>query len=238
MGNLGLVVALFDLDGTLCDARHVAADLVIYQFKKPTRIPRVVIYLMIQTARLLFYKAGLLAYARIARAGNRELARLLRGLSKSEASSLFYKAARTTVDTAREETLNLLRRHQEEGHTVILVSGGFQPFLQEVASLLGINYTVGTALEEVGDCYTGRLAGPVCQGDDRARLLGRFIKTSGLDMNLSSSYAYGDRVQDIPMLEMVGYPVAVYPDKELLAYANERSWRVIGVSTGKPPKVS
>jgi len=47
-------------------------------------------------------------------------------------------------------------------------------------------------------------------------------------VNLSSSYAYGDRVQDIPVLEMVGHPVAVYPDKELLTYANERGWTVIG----------
>ncbi len=140
-----------------------------------------------------------------------------------------------TVDTAREETLNLLRWHQEEGHTVILVSGGFQPFLREVANLLGINHTVGTDLEEVGDCYTGHLAGPLCYGDDRARLVRRFIETCGFDVNLSSSYAYGDRVQDIPMLEMVGHAVAVYPDKELLTYANKRGWRVIGVSAGKPP---
>ncbi len=192
-------------------------------------------YLMTQMTRLLFYRAGLLTYARIAQAGTRELARLLKGLAKNEVFSLFSKAARMTVDTAREETLNLLRWHQEEGHTVILVSGGFQPFLREVANLLGINHTVGTDLEEVGDCYTGHLAGPLCYGDDRARLVRRFIETCGFDVNLSSSYAYGDRVQDIPMLEMVGHAVAVYPDKELLTYANERGWRVIGVSAGKPP---
>ncbi|GAI17798.1 unnamed protein product, partial [marine sediment metagenome] len=110
--------------------------------KNPARIPRVIIYLMIQMARLLFYKAGLLPYARVVRAGSRELARLLKGISKSEASSLFYEAARKTVDTAREETLNLLKKHQEEGHTVILVSGSFQPFLVEVASLLGIKTTL------------------------------------------------------------------------------------------------
>ena len=42
MGNLSLVAVLFDLDGTVCDARHAAADLVSYQFKKPIRILRVV----------------------------------------------------------------------------------------------------------------------------------------------------------------------------------------------------
>lgn len=58
MGNLGLVVALFDLDGTLCNARYIAASLVSYQFKNPARIPRVVIYSMTQLARWLFYKGG------------------------------------------------------------------------------------------------------------------------------------------------------------------------------------
>jgi HAD superfamily hydrolase (TIGR01490 family) len=154
---------------------------------------------------------------------------LLRGFGKNEILGLFSSAAQATVSTARQETLNLLRWHQEEGHIIILVSGGFQPFLSEVGSLLGTNHTVGTDLERVGDFYTGRLAGPFCHGDDRVRLVRHFIESSGFDVNLSSSYAYGDRVQDIPMLEMVGHPVAVYPDNELLTYANERSWGVIGV---------
>ncbi len=172
-------------------------------------------------------KAGLLTYTRVAQAGSPEFARLLKGLSKSEVFSLFSKAARKTVGSARKETLDLLRWHQEEGHTVILISSGFHPFLRGVGSLLGINHTIGTALEVIGDCYTGRLAGPLCQGDNRVRLLCHFIEESGFDVNLSSSYAYGDRVQDIPVLEMVGHPVAVYPDKGLLTHAKENSWTVM-----------
>lgn len=230
MRNAGLVVALFDLDGTLCNARHLAASIVGYQFKHPTRIPRVVIYLITQAARLLFLKTGFLTYARVVQASSRPFARLLKGLSTSEAFDLFSKAARTVVDTAREDMLNLLKWHQEQGHTVIVVSGGFQPFLWQVARLLGTNHSVGTALGEVDDCYTGRLAGPFCHGDDRVHLVRRFIESSGFDVDLSSSYAYGDRVQDIPMLEMVGHPVAAYPDEEFLNYANERGWTVIGAS--------
>lgn len=76
------------------------------------------------------------------------------------------------------------------------MSGGFQPFLREVANLLGINHTVGTALEEVGDCYTGRLAGPFCHGDKRARLVRRFIEVSGFDVDLSSSTLGAPEVRD------------------------------------------
>jgi HAD superfamily hydrolase (TIGR01490 family) len=208
----------------------MALNLVNYQFKNPVRIPGTVIYLIIGLTRMLLLKAGLLTYSRIAQAGNPELARMLKGLSKSEALSLFTEAAQTTVDTVREETLDILRWHQEEGHTVILMSGGFQPFLQVVGNLLGINYTVGTELEEIDDYYTGRLAGSFCHGDDRVRLVRHFIESSGFNVSLSSSYAYGDRVHDIPTMEMVGHPVAVYPDEGLLTYAKEKGWTVIGDS--------
>jgi len=238
MGNTSLVVALFDLDGTLCNARHLAWSVISYQFRKPTRIPRAVIYLITQLARLLLVKVGFLTYAHTVQASIPQFTRLLKGLSKDEAHILFSKAAKKTVDSARDDILNLLKWHQEEGHTVILLSGGFQSFLQEVASLLRINYAIGTTIEEVDDYYTGLLTGPFCHGDDRVHLLRSFIEASGFNVNLSLSYAYGDRVQDTSILEMVGHPIAVYPDKELLDYANERGWKVIGASVAKPPKAS
>ena len=105
MENPGVVVALFDLDGTLCNARHLVASIVGYQFKNPARIPSAVIYLMTQVASFLLIKAGLLTYARVAQAGTR-LARLLKGFGKNEILSLFSRAARTAVNTARQETLN------------------------------------------------------------------------------------------------------------------------------------
>jgi HAD superfamily hydrolase (TIGR01490 family) len=208
----------------------MAVSLVNYQFKNPARIPRTIIYLMTGLTRMLLLKVGLLTYSYIAQAGNPELARLLTGLRKSELFSLFTEAAQTTVDTVREETLGLLRWHQKEGHTIILMSGGFQPFLQEVGNLLGINNTIGTDLEEVDDCYTGRLAGPFCHGDNRVRLVRHFIESAGLNVNLSSSYSYGDRFHDIPTMNIVGHPVAVYPDEGLLTYAKEKGWTVIGES--------
>ena len=230
MANTKLIIALFDLDGTLCEAHHLAGSLIRYQFRHLTRIPRVVLYLMIQTARIILWKAGLMSYVRVVEASSQPFARLLKSLRTSEAHSLFCEAAQKTVDTARGDTLSILRWHQEEGHTVIMTSGGFLPFLQDVANLLGIKHTVGTALEEVDDCYTGRLTGPFCYGDNRVHLIRHLFEECGFDVDLSSSYAYGDRFQDIAMLEMVGHPRAVYPDKELLDYANERDWTVIGVS--------
>lgn len=224
------MVALFDLDGTLCNARYLASRLIRHQFKYPTRIPRVVIYLIIQMASLVLWKIRLISYTRIVKTSNKPFTRLLKGLKTSEAQSLFSEAAQKTADTARNDILSILRWHQKEGHIVILVSGAFQPFLRDVCNLLGINHTVGTVLEEVNDRYTGKPASLFCHGDDRVLLINSFIKENGFDVDLPASYAYGDRVQDIPVLEMVGHPVAAYPDDGLLNYANERGWTVIGAS--------
>lgn len=128
--NPSLAVALFDLDGTLCNVRYLASSIVGCQFKNLARIPSAVVFLMNQFARLLFLKAGLITYTRVAQAGIPKPACLLKGLNKSEASNLFSEAPRATVDIVRQEPFNLLRWHQEEGHTVLLISSGFHPLLR------------------------------------------------------------------------------------------------------------
>jgi hypothetical protein len=49
--------------------------------------------------------------------------------------------------------------------------------------------------------------------------------TEGID--LARSYAYSDSITDLPMLELVGHPVAVNPDRPLLRIARERDWEVV-----------
>ena len=55
-----------------------------------------------------------------------------------------------------------------------------------------------------------------------------FLKDSDLGIDLSASYAYADRRHDVDLLEMVGHPVATYPDELLLAYARDKGWPVFG----------
>jgi phosphoserine phosphatase len=49
-----------------------------------------------------------------------------------------------------------------------------------------------------------------------------------------ASYAYADRHTDLPLMGLVGHPVAVYPDEALLAHARQRGWPVIGGGTSRP----
>jgi hypothetical protein len=45
-------------------------------------------------------------------------------------------------------------------------------------------------------------------------------------IDLSESFAYSDSVTDVPMLSVVGNPVAVNPDKDLAREAIEREWEI------------
>src|SRR5207245_9411401 len=72
--------------------------------------------------------------------------------------------------------------------------------------------------------YTGELEEVPYAGDARASYLRRLARQLGAD--LSASYAYGDSLSDLPMLETVGHPVAVNPDPRLRRVAKDRRWAV------------
>jgi phosphoserine phosphatase len=81
-----------------------------------------------------------------------------------------------------------------------------------------------STLAQENGAYTGELTGAPVAGDARARMLASFARRRNLD--LSRSYAYADSISDLPMLEAVGNPVAVNPDRRLGAAAKDRGWRV------------
>ena len=124
--------------------------------------------------------------------------------------------------------MEILKDHQVQGHAVALVSGSPQQLLDAVASSLGIEHVLGTPLEVSQGRYTGRMAGAVTMNEGKAEALQRWAQESGLQIDWSSSFAYGDGHGDIDLLELVGHPVAVYPDEGLKAAAEERGWRIIG----------
>jgi phosphoserine phosphatase len=72
------------------------------------------------------------------------------------------------------------------------------------------------------------MSGSVSMNEGKAAAMQRWADHNGLAIDWSSSYAYGDGGGDAHMLEMVGHPVAVYPDESLKAVAEQRGWQIIG----------
>jgi HAD superfamily hydrolase (TIGR01490 family) len=134
---------------------------------------------------------------------------------------------------AREELLprlypqavELMLRHKQAGREVYIASSSPEDYLALLAEELGIDGVIGTRAEVVEGKYTGELDGPMVHGPEKAARVEQLAKERNID--LARSYAYSDSVNDLPMLELVGNPVAMNPDYRLASTARRRGWQVI-----------
>jgi HAD superfamily hydrolase (TIGR01490 family) len=130
----------------------------------------------------------------------------------------------------RPEAQALLDMHEEAGRDVYIVSASPVEMVAELARALNIAGGLGTESEITDGVYTGRLAGPFCYGEGKAEIIRKIAAERGYD--LSKSYAYSDSASDLPMMQAVGHPVAVNPDRSLQSVAHRRGWPVVEFGSG------
>ncbi len=122
-----------------------------------------------------------------------------------------------------DEAVTLIEQHRAEGRDVVIVSSSGYEVVEPIGRLLGADRVIATKMVVADGKYTGEIEHYV-YGPEKARAVVEFAATEGYD--LASSFAYSDSVTDTPMLEAVGHPVAVNPDKGLRRIATERGWPV------------
>ena len=210
--------AFFDLDKTIIAKSSVLA------FGKP------------------FYREGLLSRRAIAESAYAQVVYMLVGADEAKMEKLreamltltkgwnrnhIASIVRETLDDVVSpiiyaEALELFDEHHAAGHTVIIVSSSPLEVVQPLADYLGANDVIATRAEVDHDGnYTGHLAF-YAYGEHKADAMRELAAREGID--LDESYAYSDSITDAPMLELVGHPVAVNPDKELAKLVKEREW--------------
>jgi HAD superfamily hydrolase (TIGR01490 family) len=152
--------------------------------------------------------------------------KLTRGWDQQKVRSI----VRDTIDEVIEpivfeEALELIRSHRADGRVVAIVSAAPEEVVQPLAEHLGADLAIGTrAKVDANGRYSGELE-RYAYGPQKAEAVRELAAQMGID--LASSYAYSDSVTDLPMLEAVGHPVAVNPDRPLLRVARERDWEVV-----------
>ena len=115
-----------------------------------------------------------------------------------------------------------VRKHRELGHRTILITGALDFVVEPLRPLF--DDIVCARLGEVDGKFTGRLEELPPIGEARALVLADYAEAQGLQ--LEESMAYADSASDLPMLEAVGFPVAVNPEARLAAIARRRGWHV------------
>lgn len=120
--------------------------------------------------------------------------------------------------------LEMMKEHIENDVPVILVSGASDFILRPLKKALNCSEVVSTQLEIKEDKYTGSISRGPMIGDNKVKALKFWVKDRGVDEE--QCYGYGDHISDAGMLNFVGVPTAVNPDKELRALALSRGWAI------------
>ena len=123
-----------------------------------------------------------------------------------------------------EEAVRLMDEHRAEGRDVVIVSASGAEVVEPIGEMLGADRVVATRMEIVEGKYTGNID-YYAYAEEKARAIERLAETVGYD--LAESYAYSDSITDVHMLEVVGHPFAVNPDRELRRVALAREWPVL-----------
>lgn len=130
-----------------------------------------------------------------------------------------------------EEAANLIDEHHAAGRDVVIVSSSGQEIVELIGAMLGADHSIGTRVAIVDGQYTGQIEF-YAYAENKAQAMRDLADEQGYD--LSQSYAYSDAATDLPMLESVGFPSVVNPDRPLRREAMARDWPILTFSKPVP----
>jgi HAD superfamily hydrolase (TIGR01490 family) len=123
-----------------------------------------------------------------------------------------------------EEAVDLIEEHQAAGRDVVIVSASGSEVVEPIGAMLGVDHVIATTLVAEKGRYTGDVEF-YAYGPNKAVAMRQMAAERGYD--LAESYAYSDSETDAPMLEAVGHPFAVNPDKTLRRLAEDNDWPIL-----------
>jgi HAD superfamily hydrolase (TIGR01490 family) len=190
------------------------------------------------------YRTGMLSRRQLARDAWANVRFRLRGSTDAATEELKQRildaiAGQRTVDLARlgpqvlagvlpvvyQEVLDEAYAHQDAGRPAYIVTAASQELADVLAQVLVLDGGIGMRAEVRDGVYTGRADGPFTYREGKAEAIRQLAEREGID--LAESYAYSDSESDLPMLRVVGHPVAVNPDPALQRIAREEGWRIM-----------
>jgi len=207
----------FDVDHTV--TKHSTGLSFLYQGIKMGILP----FAPLVTAPLLYWRY------RIGRMDPRSVKQeipSLAGLHREQleliAARCFEERIRPDIFREAEQRIRGLRR---AGGEVVFATLSVDIIIRPLADYLGVADSIASSFEFSGDTCTGRFeGGPIFNLQKRDQVL-RFIESSGRRPEECSFYS--DSINDLPLLESVGTPVAVNPDRKLADEASRRSWEIL-----------
>ncbi len=152
----------------------------------------------------------------------------VRGMDERELAALVGHAWETAFrPSLRLRVAEMVRQRKAEGHCTVLVSATYEPFLEPVQQALGFDLVIGTRVEVDAGRVTGRVLGDVVTGPEKVRRVLTMAQDADPPIDLECSLAYADTERDLDLLQLVGRPVAVWPNARLERIAQSRDWPIV-----------
>ncbi|MCS6873451.1 MAG: HAD family phosphatase [Pyrinomonadaceae bacterium] len=138
------------------------------------------------------------------------------------ADELFEKVLKPAI---YEGARDLIQKSKKAGFRQIVLTGALDFTIEKLMKYLEIDEYAANRLEFVNGYATGRVLPPVMASATKARWIREYAEREGIV--LSESFAYSDSISDLPMLSIVGHPVAVNPDFRLRQVALQHNWAIL-----------
>jgi HAD superfamily hydrolase (TIGR01490 family) len=150
---------------------------------------------------------------------------LTKGWDRTQVEQLVEDVVLEVIDPiVYQEALDLIAEHRAVDRRIYIVSSSPEEVVRPLARHFGVSGVIATRAQVGPDNrYTGELEF-YAYGQQKADAIRALAERSGVE--LDGSYAYTDSITDVPMLESVGHPVAVNPDRDLRHLAEERGWEI------------
>ncbi len=158
----------------------------------------------------------------------RHLANMATGWDVAQVKAIVAETLHDIVDPLIfAEAADLIADHRIRGHDIIVISASGEEVVRPIAEALGATHTAATRLAVKDGKYTGEIEF-YCYGDGKVESMKLLAEQENYD--LAQSFAYSDSITDLPMLQAVGHPTAVNPDRNLRKEAAGRGWPILTFS--------
>lgn len=222
------VGAFFDFDGTLI-AGYSALAFFKYRLKRGEISAHEVVRTIAESLNVERRGKDVDELMRVGISGQAgrtiaEVDQWARGIFAREVAEMIYPASRSLIEA-----------HLRKRHTVVIASSATRPQIQATADDLGIDYIICTEMDaDDSEVYTGELGSAIRWGQGKADGVAEFAERT--DVDLASSFAYSNGIEDVPFLSLVGRPIALNPDDELAKTAREKDWPIANLK--RPPETN
>ena len=123
------------------------------------------------------------------------------------------------------EALALVRDLKAQGIPTAILTSTNTEIASPTAAWFGVDKLMGTRLAVKDGRFTGEIAGEYAVRAGKIALAEDFAARHGA--TLAETAYYGDSINDLNLLQVVGFPVAANPCPELRKIAEENNWRIV-----------